>query len=358
MTWVWNCSKSKNAARLVLLAIADSASSDDGHANLSIKGLQRKANLGSERTVQDAVKSLIKLGELDVRYNAGLGGCNVYIVHWDPAESAGVLAERKLQVKARTPAKSAPPQNLRGGAKSAGAYSPESSQVGGADPADIAPPQNLHPAESADGPIGRKEGSPPTYLPQPTDRARGEAGRQEGARPIEKQIADFIAALDLDRIPDMDEQARIANLVIEKLDGGWTAAELKRSIDGRWANADSRIALVISRLRKLNDAPLRRSAPKAAPLAECARCDIPTRQLGADGLCDACRARAARPSVDDIWEDANEVLREAGDRERANAESAARDAGLTDQRAIAIYAAEYHLALEKRAAQDQTDERP
>lgn len=334
MTWVWNCSKSKNAARLILLAIADSASSDDAHAFLSVKGLQRKANLSSERTVQDAVKSLINLGELDVKYQAGPGGCNVYIVHWDPAESAGVLAERKLQVKAWTPAKSAPPQNLRGGAESAGGNSPKSSQVRGADPADSAPPQNLRGADSAGGPKeGRKEGTPPAYLPEPADRARDEERPDDDAPAIEKRIADFIASLDLDRDPDMDEQARIANLVIAKLDGGWTAAELKRSIDGRWANAESRIGVLISRLKKLADTPLRRSGATqraAEPLSECAECRDPVRTLGANGLCDGCRDFHA----------AEVYLPAVPKGERNDALKQARNEGLTDERAVKIRAVE------------------
>ena len=133
MAWVWDSSRSQNAARLVLLAIADCARSDGSHAFPSIAELQRKANLKSNRSVQDAIKALVDLGELTVEYNAGRGGCNLYRVVMTPAKSAGV-------------------QNLRG-AKSAGGGVRKKSQVKPNTPADIAPPGNIcTPQNSADTP--------------------------------------------------------------------------------------------------------------------------------------------------------------------------------------------------------------
>ena len=97
MTWVWNHSRSRHGARLVLLAIADCASGDGGNAWPSNAELQRKAGLG-ERAVQSAIGELAKLGELEVRYNDGPGGCNRYrVIMGDPRNIC-------------TPAESAPPQ--------------------------------------------------------------------------------------------------------------------------------------------------------------------------------------------------------------------------------------------------------
>jgi hypothetical protein len=158
MTWVWEHSKSRHGARLVLLAIADAANAD-GVAYPSNKELRDKAGLG-ERSVQTAIGDLTALGELEVRYNAGPKGCNLYRVIADgpgeigtPAESAPpqILREssgdaQSPQVAAATPADMAPPQNLRG---SDGHE--ESPQVGNVGPAESAPPQNRHPAESAPG---------------------------------------------------------------------------------------------------------------------------------------------------------------------------------------------------------------
>jgi hypothetical protein len=139
MTWVWNHSRSRHGARLVLLAIADCASGDGGNAWPSNAELQRKAGLG-ERAVQSAISELAKLGELEVRYNDGPGGCNRYrVIMGDPRNIC-------------TPAESAPPQKMRGSAKSA--------QVSTDTPAESAPPQIsqeppqiLHPPPAESAPV-------------------------------------------------------------------------------------------------------------------------------------------------------------------------------------------------------------
>lgn len=95
MTWVWTHSQSRNGARLVLLAIADAASDDGTNAWPSVATLQRKANLKSDRSVQSAIKELVALGELKVEWNKGRNGSNRYTV-----------------LMPKTPAESAPPQNL------------------------------------------------------------------------------------------------------------------------------------------------------------------------------------------------------------------------------------------------------
>ena len=134
MTWVWRNSRSKNAARLVLLAIADCARSDGSHAFPSNAELRDKAN-ASARAVQDSIKALVELGELEVQYNAGPKGVNLYRVVMGPAGSAPrrnrTPAESAGGRNRRRP-KPAPPQNLH-------------------PPAESAPPQNstVTPAESA-----------------------------------------------------------------------------------------------------------------------------------------------------------------------------------------------------------------
>lgn len=83
MSWVWESSQSTGIDRLVLLAIADSASDDGGHAWPSIRTLKTKAMV-SERTVQRAIRTLVELGELVVDANAGRSGVNVYRVVMTP----------------------------------------------------------------------------------------------------------------------------------------------------------------------------------------------------------------------------------------------------------------------------------
>ena len=73
--WVWNYSRSRHGARLVLLAIA-------GHgeaATISVARLAYMAGL-AERATQMAVHELIELGELAVEPNAGERGWNRYSV--------------------------------------------------------------------------------------------------------------------------------------------------------------------------------------------------------------------------------------------------------------------------------------
>lgn len=143
MTWVWNHSRSRHGSRLVLLAIADCASSDGGNAWPSNAELRRKSGLG-ERAVQTALAELVKLGELEVRYNEGPSGCNRYqVIMGDPRNIC-------------TPAENAPPQKMRGSRK----RTAKSPQAKPQDPAESAPPQisqqppqNLHPTPAESAPV-------------------------------------------------------------------------------------------------------------------------------------------------------------------------------------------------------------
>jgi len=144
--WVWDHSKSRHGARLVLLAIADCVKTEGGWAWPSVKELCRKTQL-AERAVRAAITELSGLGELDVEFNAGPGGCNRYRV-----VSAGT-----------PPAKNAGVQILQG-AGNAGVqdlHPQESAQLNGhtpaesAAPAESAPLQKMQvpPAESAPGTV-------------------------------------------------------------------------------------------------------------------------------------------------------------------------------------------------------------
>lgn len=104
--WVWDCSESKNAERLVLLAIADNAADDGSHAYPSLTELQRKANL-SERAVRDALRRLEARGELVTHIGGGRGGTNYYTVIMKPC------AQQKGADSA--PAKVVSPEESAGG---------------------------------------------------------------------------------------------------------------------------------------------------------------------------------------------------------------------------------------------------
>jgi hypothetical protein len=102
MSWVWDNSRSHGAARLVLLAIADSCNDSDGTgAWPSNRKIQRKANL-SERGVRDAVTALVALGELEVEYNAGRGGSNLYRVTMPDYTDVPPAPKKKRKAKTTT----------------------------------------------------------------------------------------------------------------------------------------------------------------------------------------------------------------------------------------------------------------
>lgn len=209
MTWVWNHSGSRHGARLVLLAIADCASGDGGNAWPSNAELQRKSGLG-ERAVQSAIAELGKLGELEVRYNEGPGGCNRYrVVMTDPRNIC-------------TPADIAPPQKMRGSTKRAA----KSAQASKATPAESAPPQisqeppqNLHPTPA--------ESAPVTVL-EPKANQHQKTSSSGGARAT--RIPDDFAVT-----PEMVTWARVH---VPHVDG---KRETERFID-HWHQASGRTA--------------------------------------------------------------------------------------------------------------------
>jgi Helix-turn-helix domain len=77
MSWVIEKSKSKGNAFIVLLMIANHAKSDGTGAWPSISTLAKECR-NVERTVQRCILSLIKGGELKVRFGKGPYGTNLY----------------------------------------------------------------------------------------------------------------------------------------------------------------------------------------------------------------------------------------------------------------------------------------
>lgn len=108
MSWVWESSRAEGIDRLVLLAVADHASDDGRNAYPSVRRLAEKTKV-STRTVQRALASLVRLGELRVKANAGQGGANVYTVVMTPrqADTPDRLTPPR---QADTPSESRPPR--------------------------------------------------------------------------------------------------------------------------------------------------------------------------------------------------------------------------------------------------------
>lgn len=76
-SWVWENSKAKGSALLLLLAIADHAHDDGDNAYPSVETLTAKCRQ-SERNTQRLLRELEKAGEIVIKDQAGPHGCNVY----------------------------------------------------------------------------------------------------------------------------------------------------------------------------------------------------------------------------------------------------------------------------------------
>jgi hypothetical protein len=165
MAWVFAHSRSKNAERLVMLAVADACNSPDGTgAWLSNAALRAKTNL-SERAVQAAVRGCEEIGELKVDRQAGRGGVNRFVVVMpiDPSVTEKV-------------------QNLRGngkGAESAGySESPQARGTKGAESAGLVAAGKG--ADSAPGTVSTKNSSSKSSSSAATKTRKPRA--DEGAR--------------------------------------------------------------------------------------------------------------------------------------------------------------------------------
>lgn len=79
MSWVFEHSESRLAARHVLLSIANHAKSDGTGAWPSTTTIARESRL-SRREVQRSLRELIDLGELTIELGAGPHGTNLYSI--------------------------------------------------------------------------------------------------------------------------------------------------------------------------------------------------------------------------------------------------------------------------------------
>lgn len=192
ITWVLKHSRSRNGARLVLIAIADSTNEHGTCAWPSVKTLAAKANL-SERSVQGALKELVKLGELKVEWNQGPYGSNWYTV-----------------LMRQAPAESAPPQNVRP-ADSAGMDTGTESDTIPQDP-----PQNLRPAESAPPQNSTEtpaESAPKPSMNRPTKKTSPSSGTRGTRIPDDFAMTPEMIAWGQENYPQLDGQAITAEFV-------------------------------------------------------------------------------------------------------------------------------------------------
>ncbi|MER5184941.1 hypothetical protein ABT009_42815 [Streptomyces sp. NPDC002896] len=116
-TWVWDHSRSKGTARMVLALIADRCLDRDYIAYASVPALMKRAN-ASRTAVRDALSKLTKDGELKrLDDRKGPRGETYYKL----PNAARFLAEQAAEEGRRTAPtdpKSAPPDSVAGGPES------------------------------------------------------------------------------------------------------------------------------------------------------------------------------------------------------------------------------------------------
>jgi hypothetical protein len=103
---VFNRSRSKGVARLVLLSIAD-RSANDGKAWCGAEDIARRCNI-DKKNVPRHINQLVKTGELSVQSRAGKRCCNVYQIQLDPLrvrdpQGEGMQKLDTLRVSKRRP---------------------------------------------------------------------------------------------------------------------------------------------------------------------------------------------------------------------------------------------------------------
>jgi hypothetical protein len=230
MNWVWDCSKSRHGARLVLLAIADCIRVPGGAAWPSVPEIARKANL-TERAVRAAITELASLGELAVEYNAGPKGCNRYRIA-TPENFAGVQSFQGED--------SVPLKDFQG-------Y--ESQQVNAPDPENFAPPENSSPLKNSTAtPENFAGGTVREPKPSTSKRRAGDTPRGDVER-ICSHLADRIESNDCKRPVITQRWRDTARLMIDR--DRLTEEQIHKAID--WCQDDEFWRLNIRSMRKLRE---------------------------------------------------------------------------------------------------------
>lgn len=148
MSWVLDHSRAENAARLVMISLANHASVDGSNAYPSISTIAREARCG-ESTVRHSIKALIALGEIE-DVGTGPRGTNCFRINMVQRDDASVRVVRprpgqRPPHERSTPAGSAAPQDLRPPAGSAlkGAQDLRTTPAGSAAEPSLNRPLNL-----------------------------------------------------------------------------------------------------------------------------------------------------------------------------------------------------------------------
>jgi hypothetical protein len=262
MNWVWANSPTSGNERLVLLALSDACSRDDGTGCWpSAATIARKANI-SDRTVRRVITRLEADGYLIVHRGGGrAGSTNSYtVVTGDPV--------------IHSPGQNVPPDSLSGG-----------------DTGDPPPLTELCP------------GTPDTVLSHdPPENHQGTAAAPaRDARPAAKTATGgggagefFVALGDAWRLTDT-QRARLTPAVNAALGMGWTPQALASATGANTTGVRNPYAVLAARLSPA-EPPVPSSRSARPPW--CGECDQVTRMLDYHGdaprLCPKCKAPRPR----------------------------------------------------------------
>lgn len=282
MAEIWEHSPAKGSDLLLLLAIAHLAD-DDGFLTATMNTIAEKARM-SASTAFRAAKNLEGDGLLEV-LDRGVGRApSRYAV----ARSAVNLTAQDVDGADRSAVKLTPLRNdldlccqsdITTASASAVNLTPQDGLCCQSDTTTDAPVEGTRAGARTE--VGREEGTTPTYLPQPTDRAREEPTAPEDGPEADNELAAFISTINFKRALRRSEFERIAALVATKRNHGWTYEAIRDAVGGDLENANSRVAVVTSRLRDLPIAPPAPPRPKRA-----GRCEVHLLSLPCIG-CDA-----------------------------------------------------------------------
>ncbi len=266
MNWVWAHSPTSGNERLVLLALADACSRDDGTGCWpSAATIARKANI-SDRTVRRVIARLEADGHLVVHRGGGrAGSTNSYTVVTD----------------IHTPGQNVTPDNLSGA--DTGDRPPLTQSCQGTPDTVVSP----DPPENHQG----------TAAPQ----ARPAATAGQPGEPEAVEIGEFFAALTAQSrrwLLTVRQRGRLAPAVAAALTVGWAPAVLAEFAGASTAGVRNPYAVLAARL-----SPTELPPPPALAVAPrppwCGTCDERTRMLGFDSdaprPCPRCKTPGQRP---------------------------------------------------------------
>ncbi|MET8140021.1 helix-turn-helix domain-containing protein [Sphaerisporangium sp. NPDC005288] len=290
MNWVWQHSPTSGNQRLVLLALADACSRDDGTGCWpSVATVARKANI-SPRSVRRILGELAAAGHLQVRRGAGPHGTNGYaiVMHsptpappapveivFEPVyESVETVDNRAApgqpvtpdKVSGVTPVAARGDTGDRGGVTRLSPNPPKNHQE------PPPPPRERPTAKRGRSAAGRTPARSDGYSSRPLCWPEGGGGEAETRDPqpgspqetCANPIEVFIAELGPDWPLSARQVDRLTPAVAAALADGWSSAALAEHVGANTAGVRNPYAVLTARLNELPD-PVRLPPPRISP---------------------------------------------------------------------------------------------